>query len=219
MNRGHSAFPAGKRHNPTSGSIKRGHSAFSLSKLKKENVPFSLSHTAGFTLAEVLIVVLIIGVVAVTALPDFSSRDAARLDLAAQEFADATRFARSESIRTGVPHGALINVTQKTLKVFRLDMAPNPPVKLFDVYHPVAKNLYTLDTDVGLTRGVTVDNYQLTFSSACNGPNAFAFDARGNPICPDPVSVRVATVAVTLGFEGATRIVNVAPITGRVTVQ
>jgi prepilin-type N-terminal cleavage/methylation domain-containing protein len=213
MKWGHSRLSSDSRQ------IKRGHSSFSPSRAKKRNVPISFSGAAGFTIAEVLVVVIIIGVVAVTALPTFSSRDTARLDLAAEEFADAIRFARSESIRTGVPHGVRVNEVQEFLKVFRLDMAPDPPVKLFDVYHPVAKNLYTLDTDTGLTRGVTVDNHQLTYSSACNGPNGFAFDTRGNPICANPVSVRVTTAAVTLGFDGATRDVNVAPITGRVTVQ
>jgi prepilin-type N-terminal cleavage/methylation domain-containing protein len=182
------------------------------------NVPVFV-RTAGFTLAELLIVIVIIGVVAVTALPEFSSRDTARLDLAAAEVADAFRFARHESVRTGVPRGVRFIINSDHVRVFRMDMGPNPPTKLFDIYHPVAKHLYDTQAEWRLPRGVAVDARSLVFDGACNKTKAIAFDLRGNPICTDPVSTRVQSATFTLELDGTTRDIKVEQITGRVTVQ
>ena len=57
------------------------------------------SRSHGVTLVELLVVISILGVVALVAIPDFSSSKPAQLDLAANEFAAAMRFARSESMR------------------------------------------------------------------------------------------------------------------------
>jgi prepilin-type N-terminal cleavage/methylation domain-containing protein len=56
---------------------------------------------AGFSLAELLIVIVILGVVAKVAIPNLSSGDEAKLDVAAGEIIQALRFARSEAIRQG----------------------------------------------------------------------------------------------------------------------
>jgi prepilin-type N-terminal cleavage/methylation domain-containing protein len=53
------------------------------------------SRSHGVTLVELLVVVSILGVVALVAIPDFSSSNPQTLDLAAEEFANAMRFARS----------------------------------------------------------------------------------------------------------------------------
>jgi prepilin-type N-terminal cleavage/methylation domain-containing protein len=187
--------------------------------VKKRNVPILFSRAAGFTIAEVLVVIIIVGVVAVTALPNFSSRDTARLDLAAAEVADAFRFARDESRRTGVPLGLRVIVTSDDVRVFRLDTGVSPPTRIFDVYHPVAKNLYDTQASWHLPRGLTVESRVFVFDGPCAGTKALAFDVRGNPICANPVSTRVQSASVTLKLDGNTRVVNVAPITGRVTVQ
>jgi prepilin-type N-terminal cleavage/methylation domain-containing protein len=211
--------------------MKWGHSCISLGNkpdsqingdilvfLKNQNVPVFM-RAAGFTLTEVLLVIMIIGVIAVTALPEFASRDTAKLDLAASEVADAFRYARHESVRTGIPRGVQVKVSSDEVRVFRLDMGPNPPSKLFDIYHPVAKYLYDTQAEWALPRGVTVNARDLVFAGACNKPKALAFDERGNPICIDPVTVRLQSATVTLELDGETRALNIAPITGRVTVQ
>lgn len=55
----------------------------------------------GFTLVEVLIVIVILGIVAIAALPLLSSNDPQKLSVAAEETANLLRFALSEAKRTG----------------------------------------------------------------------------------------------------------------------
>ena len=90
----------------------------------------------GFTLLELTLVSAILGVIAVAALPNLASSDPSRLDLAALQVADAMRYARSEAIRTGVPHGFRQEISQKRIRVMRPDMADTPATLVYDVYHP-----------------------------------------------------------------------------------
>ncbi len=53
---------------------------------------------AGFSLAEILAVVLVLSIVAAVAIPNLSATDPNKLELASQEFAQAIRFARAESL-------------------------------------------------------------------------------------------------------------------------
>ena len=81
----------------------------------------------GYTLVELVIVVTVLALIAAIAVPSLSSGPKKDLDLAAQEFAAAMRFARSESIRTGEPYGFLQQSGAKRIRVYRLDTGNSPP--------------------------------------------------------------------------------------------
>jgi prepilin-type N-terminal cleavage/methylation domain-containing protein len=59
------------------------------------------SRQGGFTLAEMLIVIAILGILAAAAIPLLSTNDPQRLNVAAEETANVLRFAFSEARRTG----------------------------------------------------------------------------------------------------------------------
>jgi len=104
----------------------------------------------GYSLVEMLIVVGLLALIAAAATPTFQKTDAAALDRAATEVARALRFAHSEAVRTGLPHGVITDQTGQWLKVYRLDDTVSPPVIHYDVYDPQTKQLYDLRFSTGL---------------------------------------------------------------------
>jgi type II secretion system protein H len=177
------------------------------------------SRSHGVTLVELLVVVSILGVVALVAIPDFSSSNPQTLDLAAEEFANAMRFARSEAMRTGEPRGFRQKSDKKRIRVFRPDTGTSPWTLNFDVYHPVSKQLYDIKLDNHpFAYADSVDrtsNYQAT----CNHPGNIYFDRNGIPRCTEPETVFLEQLILTLTLGAHTRIITLHGITGRVTVQ
>jgi hypothetical protein len=163
------------------------------------------------------------GVVAVAAIPDLRSGDPIRLDLAAEEVAEAIRFARSESMRTGEIHGVQISQNTQRVVVYKADLSTSPVGKASILYHPVARQPFDYDLDNRpLTDGVRIINTQDPFLYATGRRKNLLFDASGVPIWI--VNATSSTYVledgvVQLGYGRGGRSVRVAPITGRVTVQ
>jgi len=176
----------------------------------------------GYTLVEVLVVVLIVGVVAAAVIGTYGSVDAEQtLDVAAAEVAAAFRFARSESIRSGEPHGVAASVSTQRVRVYRLDESASPPLQDFSIRHPVDKQLYHLDfSSHPLLAPVKMTIVAFWWSGSIVPTTSLGFDPSGTPKYDDGVSVRMlSSASITLAAAGRTRLVSVAPMTGRVTVQ
>lgn len=173
----------------------------------------------GIALLELVIVVSILGVVAVVAIPDFRSAEPQKLELAAQEFAEAIRFARSEAIRTGEPRGFRQNSTNKRIRVFRPDTGTSPWTLYYDVYHPVSRKLFDvqLNNDPLAAADSLVANRQ--FRGTCDQPRNIYFDSAGTPWCTDPENILLEQYDITFTLDGHTHIVTLHGLTGRVTVQ
>ncbi len=172
----------------------------------------------GYTLTELLVVVVLIGLAAAVALPSLRPADSAKLDLAANQFANAIRFARAEAMRTGLPHGFRYLSAQKRIRVFTSDTSTNPPGYVFDVRHPIDKHLYdyTLPSEF-LTHANPVTR-QALYRGTCNTPGIVYFDANGTPRCNDPATVLVDTFSLVFNIEPGA-VVQLDGMTGRVTVQ
>ena len=181
-----------------------------------KNVP---SPEIGYTLIELVITVTVIAVIAAIAVPAFSSGTDKRLHMAAAEFAAAMRFARSESIRTGEPHGFRQQSTDKRIRVFRLDDATNPPTLVYDVYHPIDKQLYDIDLDLHPLAYADTVVRAPDFHGVCNKTGNIYFDSNGTPWCASPDTVLLETFNLTLDLGSDRRTVIVDGITGRVTVR
>ena len=173
----------------------------------------------GFTLLELTLVTAIIGIVAVSVIPNLSSTDPSRLDLAALEIADAMRFARSEAIRLGIPRGFRHQLDQKRIRVMRPDMSATPATLIYDVYQPASKKLYDIDLNTEPFVAVDNVNQSTTFRGTCNQTGDIYFDANGTPWCVDPRTVLLEQFDVTLTLGSLSRVVTLHGITGRVTVQ
>ena len=179
--------------------------------------PGARAPRAGFTLVEVLVVVLILGAAALVALPDAASTSTFALDQSAGSLAQAVRFARDESLRTGSPFGVEVDATQQRIRVFRGDSATNPPTPVYDVVHPLSGNPYALSlADDPATQGVSL-SLAMNWSGGCSAPTLLGFDAGGTPRCGSPWTVLLQSGSIDLSLDGHTRSVTIDGTTGRVT--
>lgn len=179
------------------------------------NVPISL---AGYTLAELVIVVATLALIAAIAAPSFDTDSEKQLELVAEEFAAAMRFARSESMRTGLPHGFRLESNNR-LRAFSVDTSDTNWTWLFDVYHPVTKQVYDYRFPTELEATSTPVTSTPEFRGSCDSPDAIYFDAAGTPWCLDPHTVLVEAYRLDLGGIRDELSVTLDGITGRVTVR
>ena len=172
----------------------------------------------GFTLLELAVVIIILGLVAVAAVPSFSSADDRKLELAATEVADAVRYARSEALRTGKLYGFRVQTGANRIQVFRADTGTTPPTPVYDVYHPVSKRLYDLDLgERPMLSGVTISSSAPVWRGTCNAPTFVLFAATGTAQCSDPTTVLLEQGTISLTLQGTLRDVVVDGVSGRVT--
>jgi type II secretion system protein H len=175
----------------------------------------------GLSLVELLLVVIILGIVAMVAIPSLSSSDHAKLELAAQEFAQAMRFARSQAMRYGTPYGFRNppGAGVKRIRVFRMDTSTNPWTPVYDVYHPLSKTLYDINLDTHTLAYAETVGRNATFRGACNRVGNTYFDPHGTPWCADPENVLLENLDVTFSLKGITRVLTLHGVSGRVTIQ
>lgn len=173
----------------------------------------------GFTLLEIMIVVAILGIVAGVAMPDLSSTDSKKLDMAAQVIAEAIVFARTDAIRKKIPHGINTDIVNDRIRVYSL--ATHTAV--FDVYHPIDKKKYDiqLKTDAQLA-GVDIVSAYFSCNGVFNSSSYLDFNTDGMPKLTGGFPQRdylLTSAAITIAFKGDQRVISISPITGRVSVQ
>ena len=175
----------------------------------------------GFTVAELLVVVIILAVVASIALPDLRSSDSGKTELAAAEVAEALRFARSEALRTGDTHGVQVDEATGRFLARRVNLSTVPFSTDVILRHPVSKQPYDFNVGgPGPTAGVSTNvNFKFVGNRR---ENDLLFTAEGVPVYIDTgagtvIHLDQGLVSLKLGAQKST--VKVAPLTGRVTVQ
>lgn len=175
-----------------------------------------LRHARGFTLAEILIVAVIIGIISAAAVPLFSGfLDEKKLDVAAEEVANALRFAVGEAARSG-GYVLVDGSSSGHLKVFTSDAAGAQVAALND---PLTKRALDLDTAGAAFSGeVTLTPQFIGGGSARNqlliGPGTPPLQAFASGASQGALQAG-SGVQLTLGAQSAT--VAISEITGRVT--
>ncbi len=178
-----------------------------------------MKHQTGLSLIELTIVTAILGITALAVIPNYSSTDPLQLESSATVVAEALRFARSESIRTGLPYGFEIQASQKRIRLFHADTSVDPPTPVYDVYQPLSKKLYDIQLDELAFAEADTVNANLNYQDTCDKPTLIIFDGNGVPFCGDPANVPLRQAVVTLGKGATTLSVILEGITGRVRTQ
>jgi len=185
---------------------------------------YKLNHQAGFSLLELSIVVLILGIMALVMIPDSSPTSQQKLDLAANQIAQALRFAHSEALRTGEHHGVTISQVTQTITVKKWDMTTDPVSTELIPYHPVDKQSFVFDADtMSLAPGVSITNSSDIFNYITIGRRrSLIFDPAGVPVWvlgSDDSIYRLLDAVILLSDGQNQRQIAVAPLTGRVMVK
>lgn len=173
----------------------------------------------GYTLIEMVIVVTVLAVIAAIAVPVASPRNDKQLELAAQEFAAAIRFARTESIRTGLPHGFQFDTSQYRIRVFSAATSGSPWTSVWDIYHPIDKQLYDYTFPASLVGAGTPVTHSHDYRGTCVEPGTIYFDRNGSPWCLEPETILLNAYQLDLVGGSTQATVSLDGITGRVTVQ
>jgi prepilin-type N-terminal cleavage/methylation domain-containing protein len=164
----------------------------------------------GFTIAEMLIVVLIVGILAVAVVPTLGA-DGKKLQVAAQEVGNTLRFALSESRRTGGFVLVDAGISAGRVLIVNSDAAA---VRGTDVIDPVTKR--AMDIDVAgsaFSAGVTMTPRFIGPSGAnaqlLIGPGPAFWAAQGSVVMGSlqpgsGIDLRLGSETVTVGFDSVT---------------
>ena len=172
-----------------------------------------LHKKAGFTLVDLLIVILILGIVGMAVIPEFHTMAAAsKLNEATADLVDGLHYARNLAVQYQRPFGLYAVVEGNVFTVFdfqhRGDASPHhdcePPVAPFGVVlNPVDKKWYVKHL-TSLHEGVSIDSVP-----AGGGHVIFYPDGHSN----------FSDSTFVLGLGAAQKTITVSGTTGRVSVN
>jgi len=126
-------------------------------KAKKRLCKIGGNRTAGFTMLEMMIIVVIIGIVAAMAVPSFYNaipRLKARAE--ARNILNFVRLARSKAVSTGAQYGVYIDTNNRQYVLFKDTI--NPTQMMYNTGDSVVVGPETLDSDVVLTSSTFTNN-------------------------------------------------------------
>ncbi len=167
----------------------------------------NLDGVGGFSLTELVIVLVLVGVLAWIAFPSMTAVDEIKLDSAARRLASDLRYAQSQAMSQRVAHGVLFEPAIERYTVF----APTPATAVTDPIER-SKPLRVDYPSSSEYSGVTI-----TSASFGTTPGV-KFDYFGVPRDTAGLDL-VAAGRVILSLGGASDTVDVTPQTGVVTVR
>ena len=168
------------------------------------------SECRGFTLIEILCVVVILGIASALILPQLSTRADLKAASAARVVMADLMFAQNRAISRQTPQYVVFDVASK--KYSLQDGTP-----LATLTHPVNLTPYEVTFGMGGTNGLE----DITLTSAnFDSLATLAFDEMGAPYSYDPVNglVALSSGSIQLTCEGYVLTISIEPSTGELTV-
>ena len=168
----------------------------------------------GFTLVEILCVVVILGIASAVIIPQIGSRDDLNAAAAARVMMSDLMYAQNRSIAMQKKHFLQFNGQSYNVMTRDADTLP-----LYTITQPVTKNAYT--TTFG-DKNTALGNASIGTTSF-NGATTIAFDEMGSPYS----YVAATNVLTSLTSAGTIKVTNgkvtltisIEPYTGEATVQ
>jgi prepilin-type N-terminal cleavage/methylation domain-containing protein len=170
-------------------------------------------HRGGFTLIEILVMVIILGIASAIIVPQIGSHDDLKVAAAARLVMADLIYAQNRSISLQKMHYVQFDLTNKK---YSLLSAVSPATI---ITHPVNKTTYTMTFGSGGSRGLgDVSLYSVNFDSQLT----LAFDELGTPQAYNPSTGSTSelsngSIVVKSGTVSLT--IHVEPYTGEITVQ
>lgn len=164
-----------------------------------------------FTLVEILMVVIILGIVGALIVPQIGQRDDIKLGSAARVMIADLSYAQSQSISSRKRCFVFFESDQ-----YRLKIRPEPGQPPQDLSHPVQPGNYVTRLNTGPLSGVSI------IEADINGFDALAFDEMGSPLAYDAQSdtTQVISVPARIQMQSGPRILTILiePYTGQMSV-
>jgi type II secretion system protein H len=185
----------------------------------RPRVPASLEHSRvpasrqqrGFTLIEILMVVVILGIASAVILPQMNSRDDQRVASAARALMADLLYAQNRSIAYQTRHYVQFNTAINSWQVM-VD-AGNAPGSI--ITHPVSGLPYVTTVNTGTLANVTLNSVNF------DGNTTLSFDQMGVPSSWSAGGGNVALISGSVVFQAGTNhiTVSIAPYSGEITTR
>ena len=172
---------------------------------KRQNIEHkAMASEAGFTLIEVMLVIMIIAIAAVVAIPMMTSAAGIQLRSAANMIAADLEYAKSMAISRQRMYKVVFDASTETYQI-------EDSGGVID--HPVRKGFQYIVNFSGDSRLNKVDIVSVNFDSTAE----VGFDYLGSPYTDDG-SDPLNSGAITLQADSTTMTVTVEPVTGFITI-
>lgn len=174
----------------------------------------NIQRSRGFTLVEILCVLVILGIASAMIIPQLGSRDDLVVSSAARVMMADLIYAQNRAIATQQRQFVQFTGQQYTVMTRPTDSDP-----LAAITHPITKENYALTFGTPAS-GLT--NVTLT-SVSFGGPSIVGFDELGSPFAldagPNTITPLAAPGTIVLTCGAASLTVSIEPYTGELTVQ
>ena len=182
-------------------------------KMRNVNIGQSLSRAEfsackGFTLAEVMLVVVILAIAAMMAIPFATSGTSTQLKSAAIIISSDLEYAKSMAISRGKPYWVVFNAGDESYQIEDENGV---------IIHPVKKGVasYTVNFATN-TRLDRVDISSVNFDAS---NTTISFNYLGSPYSGAGIGSPLNSGVIILSAGGSTITVNVEPVTGYITIS